>query len=196
MSRREATVKRKTGETDIELLLVVDGSGKADLDTGVPFLEHMLTLFARHGLFDLQVKARGDLEVDGHHTVEDLGLCLGEALQQALRDKAGIKRYGSALLPMDDALVLTAVDLSGRPYLSLDFPLTAARIGSFDLELVEEFLRAFSSKGAFNLHVRRLAGENNHHLVEALFKGLARALAEACSLDPRGGGIPSTKGVL
>jgi imidazoleglycerol-phosphate dehydratase len=142
MSRREATVKRKTAETDIELVLVVDGSGKADLDTGMPFLEHMLTLFARHGLFDLQVKARGDLEVDGHHTVEDLGLCLGEALQQALGDKAGIKRYGSALLPMDDALVLTAVDLSGRPYLGLDFPLRAGRIGTFDLELVEEFLRA------------------------------------------------------
>jgi imidazoleglycerol-phosphate dehydratase len=196
MSRREATVKRKTAETDIELVLVVDGSGKADLDTGMPFLEHMLTLFARHGLFDLRVKARGDLEVDGHHTVEDLGLCLGEALQQALGDKAGIKRYGSALLPMDDALVLTAVDLSGRPYLGLDFPLRAGRIGAFDLELVEEFLRAMSNRGAFNLHVRRLAGENNHHLVEALFKGLARALAEACSLDPRGEGIPSTKGVL
>ena len=196
MSRREAQVKRKTGETDIELMLVVDGSGKAELDTGMPFLEHMLTLFARHGLFDLQVKARGDLEVDWHHTVEDLGLCLGEALQQALGDKAGIRRYGSALLPMDDALVLTAVDLSGRPYLGLDIPLTAGRIGDFDLELVEEFLRALSSRGAFNLHVRRLAGENNHHLVEALFKGLARALAEACSFDPRREGIPSTKGVL
>lgn len=196
MNRREAKVKRKTTETDIELLLVLDGSGQVDLDTGVPFLEHMLTLFARHGLFDLQVKARGDLEVDGHHTVEDLGLCLGEALQQALGDKGGINRYGSALLPMDDALVLTAVDLSGRPYLSLDFPLTAGSIGTFDLELVPEFLRAFCHKGGFNLHVRRLAGENNHHLVEALFKGLARALAQASSFDPRGEGIPSTKGVL
>lgn len=196
MNRREAAVKRKTRETDIELVLVLDGSGQGEFDTGVPFLEHMLTLFARHGLFDLQIKARGDLEVDGHHTVEDLGLCLGEALQQALGDKAGIKRYGSALLPMDDALVLTAIDLSGRPYLALDFPLGAGSIGAFDLELVPEFLRAFSSRGGFNLHVRRLAGENHHHLVEALFKGLARALAEACSLDPRGGGIPSTKGVL
>ena len=196
MSLREAKVHRKTLETEIHVTLALNGSGKADLDTGIPFLEHMLTLFARHGFFDLTVRARGDLEVDYHHTVEDLGLCLGEAFLQALGDKAGIRRYGSFLLPMDDSLVLTAVDLSGRPYLGLDFPLRAERIGTFDLELVPEFLRAFSTRGAFTLHVRRLAGENNHHLVEALFKGLGRAMAEACSQDPRGRGIPSTKGVL
>ncbi len=196
MTHREATVQRKTLETEITATLVLDGSGKVELDTGVSFLEHMLTLFARHGCFDLQVWARGDLEVDGHHTVEDVGLCLGEGLKKALGDKAGIKRYGSCLLPMDDALVLTAVDLGGRPYLGLDFPLRADRVGTFDLELIPEFLRAFSNQGAFNLHVRRLAGENNHHLVEALFKGLGRSLAEACAPDPRGKGIPSTKGVL
>ncbi len=196
MTDRKADIRRKTGETDIEVSLTLQGSGKADLDTGLPFLEHMLTLFAHHGLFDLRVRARGDLEVDGHHTVEDVGLCLGEAFREALGDKAGIARYGSCLLPMDDALVLTAVDLSGRPYLGLDFPLTAGRIGTFDLELVPEFLRAFSTRGGFNLHVRRLAGENNHHLVEALFKGLGRSLGDACSLDPRRQQVPSTKGLL
>lgn len=196
MTIRKALINRRTAETQIEVSLSLDGSGKAELDTGVPFLEHMLTLFALHGLFDLQVRARGDLEVDGHHTVEDVGLCLGEAFNEALGDKAGIKRYGSCLLPMDDALVLTAVDLSGRPYLGLDLPLTAGRIGDFDLELVPEFLRAFSNRGAFNLHVRRLTGENNHHLVEALFKGLGRALGEACSSDSRRREVPSTKGVL
>jgi len=196
MTVRKAAVRRKTSETEIEVTLVLEGSGKADLATGLPFLEHMLTLFALHGSFDLQVRAAGDLEVDAHHTVEDLGLCLGEAFREALGDKAGIQRYGSSLIPMDDALVLTAVDLSGRPYLALDLPLRAGRIGTFDLELVPEFLRAFSARGAFNLHARRLAGENNHHLVEALFKGLGRSLGEACSLDPHQPRVPSTKGVL
>ena len=196
MTARKAAVRRTTAETDIELNLGLDGSGKAEIATGIPFLDHMLNLFTLHGLFNLQLKARGDLEVDGHHTVEDIGLCLGEALKEALGDKKGIKRYGSCLLPMDEALVLTAVDLSGRPYLGLDFPLPAGRIGDFDLELVPEFLRALTTRGAFNLHVRKMAGENNHHLVEALFKGLGRSLCEACSLDPRRPEVPSTKGVL
>lgn len=196
MLPRESLVTRKTKETEIELNLALDGEGKATIETGIPFLEHMLTLFARHGFFDLIIKAKGDLEVDGHHTVEDLGICLGEALRQALGKKEGIARYASVILPMDDALVLVAVDLSGRPWLALDFPLTVEKIGSFDTELVAEFLSALSNSGRFNLHVKKLAGQNNHHLVEALFKGLGRALSEACTLHPRVKGIPSTKEVL
>ncbi len=196
MPKRESLISRKTKETAIELNLVLDGEGKATTEIGIPFLEHMLTLFTCHGFFDLTIKAKGDLEVDGHHTVEDLGLCLGEAFRQALGEKEGIARYGSVLLPMDDALVLVAVDLSGRPWLALDFPLTVEKIGSFDTELVAEFLSALSSSGRFNLHVKKLAGHNNHHLAEALFKGLGRALSEACAVHPRVKGIPSTKEVL
>ena len=196
MSKREATLSRKTGETDIELKLTVDGDGKATLKTGVPFFEHMLTLFTRHGFFDLEVRAMGDLPVDAHHLVEDLGLVLGDALDEALGDKAGIKRYGSVMLPMDEALVLVAVDLSGRPYLGLDLPLGAARLGNFETELVEEFLRAFVNRAKCTLHVRMLAGTNTHHIVEAAFKGLGRALDEATSLDPRVKGVLSTKGIL
>ena len=196
MPKRESLISRKTKETAIELNLVLDGEGKATTEIGIPFLEHMLTLFTCHGFFDLTIKAKGDLEVDGHHTVEDLGLCLGKAFRQALGEKEGIARYGSVLLPMDDALVLVAVDLSGRPWLALDFPLTVEKIGSFDTELVAEFLSALSSSGRFNLHVKKLAGHNNHHLAEALFKGLGRALSEACAMHPRVKGIPSTKEVL
>ncbi len=196
MKERKARVSRKTTETEIEVSLSLEGEGKAVVSTGVPFLDHMLNLFARHGWFDLMVQAKGDLEVDAHHTVEDIGLCLGEALKIALGDKRGIKRYGSALLPMDEVLVLVAADLSGRPYLSLDLPLEAERIGSFETELVSEFLRAFSTKGEFNLHVKTISGGNSHHLVEALFKGMARALSDACAKEPRGVTIPSTKGVL
>ena len=196
MEKRRSRVSRKTTETQIELSLSLEGEGQADVSTGIPFLDHMLTLFARHGWFNLMVKAQGDLEVDGHHTVEDIGLCLGEALKKALGDKRGIRRYGSAVLPMDETLVLVAVDLSGRPYLSLDLPLETEKIGSFETELVGEFLRAFSTKGEFNLHVKTLSGGNSHHLVEALFKGMSRALADACAPEPRSAGIPSTKGVL
>jgi len=193
---RTATVTRKTAETAVSLTLGLDGSGRAALNCGVPFLEHMLELFARHGFFDLDVTAAGDLQVDAHHTVEDLGLVLGEAFATALSDRAGIRRYGASLLPMDETLVMVAVDLSGRPYLGLDLPLPAARLGNFETELVEEFLRAFVNKARLTLHVRSLSGKNTHHLLEAVFKSLGRALDEATSAEPRLTGVPSTKGLL
>ncbi len=187
---------RQTKETSIELTLNLDGGGISDISTGVPFLEHMLELFTRHGFFDLTVKATGDLPVDAHHLVEDLGLVLGEAFASALGDKRGVRRYGMSLLPMDEALVMVAVDLSGRPYLGFELPLAAARLGNFETELVEEFLRAFVNKAQCTLHVRRQAGSNTHHIIEAAFKGLGRALAEAASFDDRVEGVLSTKGVL
>ncbi|EEG77687.1 imidazoleglycerol-phosphate dehydratase HisB [Dethiobacter alkaliphilus] len=196
MKKREAVINRKTGETEIELKLELDGQGRANLETGVPFFEHMLTLFSRHGFFDLEINAEGDLPVDAHHLVEDVGLVLGDAFDEALGDKAGIRRYGSVILPMDEALVLVAVDLSGRPYLGFELPLGASRLGNFETELVEEFLRAFVNRAKCTLHVRLLTGTNTHHIVEAAFKGLGRALDEAVGLDPRVEGIPSTKGVL
>ncbi len=196
MQSRSSTQVRKTGETDITLTLDVDGSGKAELVTGVPFLEHMLTLFARHGFFDLTVNAAGDLPVDAHHLVEDLGLVMGDAFREALGEKKGIRRYGSSLLPMDETLVMVAVDLSGRPYLGLDLPLPFSRIGNFETELVEEFLRAFVNRAQCTLHLRLQCGSNTHHIIEAAFKGLGRALDEATSIDERVSGIPSTKGVL
>lgn len=196
MNRRTAALERKTGETAIALKLGLDGEGNAVLNTGVAFFEHMLTLFSRHGFFDLVIEAEGDLPVDAHHLVEDVGLVLGEAFDQALQEKAGIRRYGSVLLPMDEALVLVAVDLSGRPYLSYDLKLGAARLGNFETELVEEFLRAFVNRAKCTLHVKQLAGSNTHHVIEAAFKGLGRALDEATSLDPRVKGVPSTKGLL
>lgn len=196
MKNRTATITRKTTETEVSVTLGLDGTGRASLACGVPFLEHMLELFARHGFFDLEIRAAGDLEIDAHHTVEDLGLVLGEAFATALSDRAGIRRYGSFLLPMDETLVLVAVDLSGRPYLGLDLPLPAARLGNFETELVEEFLRAFVSKARLTLHIRSLSGKNTHHLIEAAFKGLGRALDEATSAEPRLTGVPSTKGVL
>ncbi|MCW3491290.1 imidazoleglycerol-phosphate dehydratase HisB [Dethiobacter alkaliphilus] len=196
MKKREAVINRKTGETEIELKLELDGQGRANLETGVPFFEHMLTLFSRHGFFDLEINAEGDLPVDAHHLVEDVGLVLGDAFDEALGDKAGIRRYGSVILPMDEALVLVAVDLSGRPYLGFELPLGVSRLGNFETELVEEFLRAFVNRAKCTLHVRLLTGTNTHHIVEAAFKGLGRALDEAVGLDPRVEGIPSTKGVL
>ncbi|MBT9172401.1 MAG: Imidazoleglycerol-phosphate dehydratase [Syntrophomonadaceae bacterium] len=196
MKNRTAAITRKTAETAVSVILGLDGSGRTTLECGVPFLEHMLELFARHGFFDLEISAAGDLEVDAHHTVEDLGLVLGEALATALADRAAIRRYGASLLPMDETLVLVAVDLSGRPYLGLDLPLPAARLGNFETELVEEFLRAFVSKARLTLHVRAVSGKNTHHLLEAVFKGLGRALDEATSAEPRLSGVPSTKGVL
>jgi len=196
LNKRRATIKRKTQETEVSLTLTVDGKGEAILDCGVAFLEHMLTLLTHHACFDLQLQASGDLEVDAHHLTEDIGLVLGEALAHALGDKAGITRYASLALPMDEALVLLALDLSGRPYLSFDLNLPAERLGNFETELVEEFLRAFTNRALCTLHVKLLAGRNTHHIIEALFKGLGRALRTATSFDSRVEGIPSTKGLL
>ncbi|OAT83663.1 imidazoleglycerol-phosphate dehydratase HisB [Desulfotomaculum copahuensis] len=194
---RTAEIERQTGETEIRLRLNLDGDGVYQVDTGVGFLDHMLSLWARHGLFDLKLSAAGDLHVDAHHTVEDTGICLGEAIKQALGGKAGINRYGQALLPMDEALVLAAVDLSGRGRLSFDVPLPSPRVGDFDTELVEEFLQALTAHGEFTLHVRLLAGHNTHHIIEAVFKALGRALRQAAAVDARRPGqVPSTKGVL
>jgi imidazoleglycerol-phosphate dehydratase len=194
--RRRATVTRETKETSITLTLLVDGTGRATVSTGVPFLDHMLELFARHGLFDLTVEATGDLEVDFHHTVEDVGLVLGDALRQALGDKAGIRRFGEATVPLDEALVQTVVDLSGRPFFGYDVELKQAKIGAFDVELIHDFLLAMVNQAGMNLHVRMLGGRNPHHVVEATFKGLARALDRATERDPRVRGVPSTKGTL
>jgi len=194
---RTAKQHRKTAETDIEIELDVDGSGKAQIDTGVPFFDHMLTLFAKHGLFDLKVKAVGDIEVDYHHTVEDTGIVLGQCFREALGNKAGIVRYGWCLLPMDETLARVAMDLSGRPLLVYEVPERVEAIGGkFSFQLVEEFMRAFSSCLLANLHVDILRGRDAHHMAEAMFKGLARALDAATRHDPRVTGIPSTKDVL
>lgn len=194
---RESTVERKTSETAILLRLAVDGSGKSRLSTGIPFFDHMLTLFARHGLFDLELDAKGDLEVDCHHTVEDTGITLGQALTKALGNKAGIRRYGHAYVPMDEALVRVVVDLSGRPFLAYSAPADVEPIGgNFSFQLVEEFLRALSVHGGMNLHVDILEGRDAHHMAEGVFKALARALDQATRLDPRVEGVPSTKGSL
>ena len=193
---RRATVSRKTKETDIQLALAVDGRGHYDVETGIPFLNHMLELFARHGFFDLTVEARGDIEVDYHHTVEDVGLCLGQALKEALGDKAGIRRFGEATVPLDEALVSSIVDLSGRPFLAYEVRIKQAKIGSFDVELIHDFLLALTNQAAMNLHVRMASGRNPHHIVEATFKSLARALDVATQRDPRVAGVLSTKGTL
>lgn len=193
---RRATVSRQTAETSITLSLALDGKGLFEGTSGLGFLDHMLRAFAAHGLFDLSLAVRGDLEVDAHHTVEDLGLCLGRALRQALGDAKGISRYGHIALPMDEALVLAAVDLSGRPLLAYDVDLAQGYVGGLEADLVPEFLRAFVQEAGLTLHVKKLAGRNGHHIVEAVFKGLGRALRQAVSLDPRLEGIPSTKGTL
>ena len=194
---REATITRKTAETDITLSLVIDGSGKSEISSGCGFLDHMLTLFARHGRFDLQLSCKGDVEVDLHHTTEDIGICLGLAFKQALGDKKGIVRYGDTVLPMDEALILSAVDISGRSYLNLDLKLRAKRVGNFDTELVEEFFVAFTSNAGLNLHVKQLEGRNTHHIIEGTFKSVARSLKQAVAIDPDyADEVPSTKGVL
>lgn len=194
---RTTTVERKTRETDIRLTLCLDGSGKTQIDTGIGFLDHMLELFARHGRFDLTLKCVGDLQVDCHHSVEDIAICLGKALKDCLGDKRGIVRYGSFLLPMDESLVLCALDLSGRARLVNDLDMTNGRAGQFDGELMEEFLQAFVREGALTLHLKKLAGGNAHHVFEAAFKGMARALRQAVAIDPSAADeIPSTKGVL
>ncbi len=194
---REATVTRKTGETDISLTLGLDGTGSYRIAGGVGFFNHMLALFAKHGAFDLSIAYKGDLDVDCHHAVEDIGICLGQAFRTALGDKAGIRRYGDRTLPMDEALVLCAVDLSGRGYLGYDVFLPAQKVGDFDTELVEEFLMAFVREAQMTLHVRWIAGKNTHHIIECIFKCLARTLRDAVEEDPRArGAVPSTKGVL
>jgi imidazoleglycerol-phosphate dehydratase len=193
---RTAIIRRETKETQIELRLDLDGSGRADLATGVGFFDHMLTHLARHGLFDLTVAAKGDLHIDAHHTVEDVGICFGKALVQALGDKAGIRRYGSATVPMDETLVTATVDLSGRPFLVWKADVANETLGTFHSSLAEEFWRAVSSAGLMNLHVALHHGRNTHHVIEAVFKATARALREATEPDPRGAGVPSTKGVL
>jgi imidazoleglycerol-phosphate dehydratase len=193
---RTASIRRQTAETTIDLTLNLDGSGSHTLATGVGFFDHMLTHLARHGLFDLTVKCQGDLHVDSHHSVEDVGICVGKTLAQALGDKAGIRRYGSATVPMDETLVTAAVDLSGRPFLVWKADVPNEMLGTFHSSLAEEFWRAASSAGAFNLHVVLHHGRNTHHIVEAVFKAVARALRQATEPDPRVTGIPSTKGVL
>jgi imidazoleglycerol-phosphate dehydratase len=189
-------VRRTTRETDIGLTLELDGAGASQVSTGIGFLDHMLELFAHHGAFDLTLTARGDLDVDGHHTVEDIGLALGQALREALGDKRGIVRYGSCLLPMDEALAMVVVDLSGRPYFAHDLKLTGLRIGEFEGDLAAHFLRSLATQAGATLHVRLLAGSDPHHVVEAVFKALARALAEACRRSDRPDEVPSTKGIL
>lgn len=193
---RTAEVTRKTGETDIQIKLDLDGSGVCDIDTGVPFFDHMLNAFGRHGQFDLAVHAVGDVEVDAHHTVEDTGIVLGEAFCQALGDKAGIARFASSTIPMDETLVMAAVDISGRGQAYCDLPLPTERVGSFDTELAVEFFYAFARDAKLTLHVRELAGENSHHIIEAAFKATGRAMRFACEMDPRVKGVPSTKGTL
>jgi len=194
---RRARVERRTLETEVQVALDLDGRGEARLDTGVPFFDHMLDQVARHGLLDLEVRARGDLAVDAHHTVEDVGLTLGQAFREALGDKAGLRRYGHAYVPLDEALARVVVDLSGRPGLSWDVPFPRARIGDFDVDLCREFFQGFVNQAAVTLHVDALRGRNAHHVAETVFKAFGRALREAVAPDPRlGGALPSTKGAL
>lgn len=192
-----AEVTRKTGETDIKLTLKLDGTGRSQIKSGCGFLDHMLTLFAKHGRFDLELTCKGDVEVDYHHSAEDIGICLGQAFREALGNGAGICRYGSMLLPMDEALVLCAVDISGRACLVYNAEIPTEKVGDFDTELVEEFLNAFVRQAAVTLHIKQLDGKNSHHIIEAIFKAMARAFAQAVAQDAaRAGEIPSTKGVL
>jgi len=196
MSERQATIKRDTKETQIELRVNLDGRGQYEIETGSGFFDHMLSHLARHGLLDLTVRARGDLHVDAHHTVEDVAICLGQAIDEALGDKKGIVRFGSALVPMEECLAQVAIDLSGRASLVYNVEYQADKIGDFDVELVREFLRAFTANAKMNLHVNVPYGNNNHHTAEAIFKALGRCLRQALALDPRCGDVPSTKGVL
>jgi len=195
-SLRKSEINRQTKETKINISLCLDGSGRAAINTGVPFMDHMLTLLAVHGFFDLTVKAEGDIEVDGHHTVEDLGICLGQALKQALGADSPIMRYGLAAVPMDETLVRLALDLSNRPFLSYEVTIKDSKVGTFDTELAKEFLRSFTLHGGITMHVDMLRGENSHHIIEAIFKALGRALDQATTLDPRLSGALSSKGTL
>ena len=193
---RTASIHRKTKETDIDMTFALDGTGKGDVDTGIGFLNHMLEGFSRHGFFDLTLRVDGDLEVDGHHTVEDTGIVLGQAIREALGDKAGIRRYGSSILPMDDALCLCAVDLCGRPYFVLDCEFGTERVGDLETELVREFFYAVSYSAGMNLHIKMFHGLNAHHMIEAMFKAFGKALDEAVTHDERIAGVLSTKGAL
>jgi imidazoleglycerol-phosphate dehydratase len=195
--QRAASVVRKTAETSVEVVIDLDGSGRTDVATGVPFLDHMLEQVGRHGMLDLTIKAQGDLHIDAHHTVEDVGITLGQALKQALGDKTGIRRYGHAYVPLDEALSRVVIDLSGRPGLEFHIPFTRSLIGTFDVDLVHEFFQGFVNHAAATLHVDNLRGDNAHHQAETAFKAFARALRSACERDPRAAGaIPSTKGTL
>jgi len=196
MEGRKADYSRTTTETDIKVSLNVDGKGSYFLDTGVPFLDHMLALWSKHGLFDLDITAQGDTGIDDHHTVEDIGICLGKAFAEALGDKVGVKRYGTSYAPMDEALALAVVDLSGRGYLVFEADIPCQRVGDFDTELVEEFMRAFAINAEITLHMRLISGKNTHHIIEALFKALGRALNEAAIIDEKIVGVLSTKGSL
>ena len=196
MDKRRSRVERRTGETNITIDLTIEGQGKSEIRTKIPFFDHMLTLFSRHSLMNLQVEADGDIEVDFHHTVEDTGIVLGQAFARALGDKRGIRRYGHAYLPMDETLARVVIDFSGRPYLEYRVPKGVESIGAFSFQLVEEFLRAFCVSAGCNLHVEILYGRDAHHMAEAIFKGLAKAADAACQIDPRVEGIPSTKGTL
>lgn len=193
---RKAQIARTTGETDIQLSFHIDGTGEVDIVTDVPFLNHMLDLFAKHGHFDLQVKAKGDVEIDDHHTVEDIGICLGQAFRESLGDKRGIKRYANVFIPMDEALAQVVVDISNRPHFEYRAQYPSSEVGSFTTELVEEFLWKLALEARITLHVILHYGRNTHHMIEAIFKALARALDEASTIDPRVKGVPSTKGVL
>ena len=194
---RQAEISRKTGETDIRVLLNIDGTGKSTVDTGVGFLDHMLTLFACHGRFDLEVSCKGDTYVDDHHSVEDIGIALGKAFEQALGDRKGIVRYGSMILPMDESLILSAADCSGRGLLVYSLEIPTEKVGTFDTELTEEFFRAFAHNAGVTLHIRQLAGSNSHHIIEGAFKSVARSMRTAVSVDPAfADAVPSTKGVL
>lgn len=194
---RTASINRKTTETDISLSLTLEGKGESTVDTGCGFLDHMFTLFARHGGFDFTIKCKGDTEVDYHHTAEDIGICLGMAFREALGDMKGIYRYGDIILPMDEALILAAVDISGRSYLGFDAEMPSEKVGDFDTELVKEFFLAFVRKAELTLHIKELDGENTHHIIEGIFKAFARVMKKACAIDPDNkDAIPSTKGVL
>jgi imidazoleglycerol-phosphate dehydratase len=194
---RQATIHRKTKETDIKISLEIDGSGQSRVDTGIPFMDHMLTLMAAHGFMDLDITAKGDTEIDDHHTVEDLGICLGQVIKKALGKKRGIRRYGRAIIPMDEALARVAMDISNRPHLAYRVSLNRTITGTFDVGLVNEFFRALITHAGITMHVDLLAGDEPHHVAEAVFKAFARALDEACSPEPRlGGDVPSTKGML
>lgn len=196
LEKREAVFSRKTGETDINIVLNLDGEGKYEGDTGIGFFNHMLNLMTKHGLLNLKIEAKGDLEVDGHHTIEDLGIVLGKCFKKAVGNKVGIKRYGTAFVPMDETLASVSIDISGRPYVVCDFNFTVEKVGQMDTELVEEFLRAFAFNAEITLHARILYGKNNHHMIEAVFKALGRAIREALDIDERISGVMSTKGSI
>ena len=196
MSKRTSVIKRKTGETNISLSLNIDGKGKSSVKTGIPFFDHMLTLFAKHGMFDLKLAAKGDIKVDYHHTVEDVGICLGQAFKEALGDKKGIVRYGESKVPMDEALAEVIIDISGRPHLTYNVPFEKTKFIDFDVEVVREFFEAFVLNAGITIHINLIRGRNMHHVIEAIFKAFAVTLSKACAIDPRKKGVPSTKGVL